>query len=376
VTDPTDRLAAGSADDASGDPTRVSLGLGRRTRLVNSPGQRRIVIAFVALALMTLGEVRLLERLLYGNRVELDFVARNMAAIRVGRPTFKAWQHRIVAPGLIASINPVTGGYLESVKLLSNLLLAGANLLLFLIMRRKGGNLLASVLAVAVFGFVRLLTLYKVDYPWDGIDVLLFLVFGYWVARAGSFLALTPILLVGTFNHETVLYVPVWYLLCRLDPARRSVGLRKDVRAAALGLVVMGASIFALRHFLYQGPPGLSGQAFDVPIPIVTNILHLRHNLRQLFVDDWTHGRAFMNAGIVSALLLLIMLGAKTFVCDITALTWSGFVVATIFCFGYQSETRLYLPLVAFWFAYAFPVRRLSFSAGPPATSAVTARNL
>jgi hypothetical protein len=357
------QASRGPSAIASAGSTVVSTDLAESRETSGTVRPTRVVMAFAALALMTLGEVRLLDRLLYRNAVELDFVASNMAAIRAGRPAFRAWQHRILAPALIAQVSNITGSHLESVKLFSNLMWGAANLLLFWIMRRKGANLPRSVLAVAVFGFVHLLILYKLEYPWDGIDVLLFLVCGYWAARQGSLLWLTPILLIGTFNHETVLYVPAWYLLSTLDPARRSRRLRQDVIAAALGSIVIVTAIAACRHFLFVGGPDFGpafgpespGQTFEAPTPFVSNNIHIRHNLQQLLVEDWRHGRAFMNAGIVAALLSLIALGLKAFTRDITALAWSALVVATIFCFGYQSETRLYLPLVAFWFAYAFP---------------------
>jgi iron-sulfur cluster assembly accessory protein len=125
---------------------------------------RPVVFAFLLLALMTLGELRLRDRLLYANRVEFDFVAFNVAAIRDGRPVFKAWQHRVLSPVAVWAIGRLAGRDPQAIKVFCNLMIATANLLLFSIIRRRGGNLVQSLVGVAVFGFGRLLLAYKLEY--------------------------------------------------------------------------------------------------------------------------------------------------------------------------------------------------------------------
>jgi hypothetical protein len=324
-------------------------------RTVNDPRARQLslLLALLVLALMTLGEIRLRERLLFSNHVELQFVADSVAGIREGRPAFKAWQHRVLAPALISVVAAVAGDQARALEIFSGIMVAGANLLFFAMVRRRAGTLVQAVLVVAALGFCRLLLTYKLEYPWDGVDVLLFLLFGYWVSRDGPLLSLTPLLVVGAFNHETVLYIPLWYLLAALEPARRSPATRRNLTVAVLASLLIGGLVIVLRARLYVGPPLLRDQPLDVAAPVIGNVLHARHNLWQLVVEDWRHGRALLNGGMLLSIVLLAVLGARRL--GVTAVVWSVAVVVTIFCFGYMSETRLYLPLMAFWFAYAWP---------------------
>jgi hypothetical protein len=217
----------------------------------------------------------------------------------------------------------------------------------------------AALVGVACFGFAHLVTAYKLEYPWDGIDVLLFMTFGYVAARGGSLLALAPLLLLGAFNHETILYVPLWYALPPSSKKQRGMA----IAAAAL----LGGTIWLLRHLFYRGRPDLPGQVFEEVTPILSNHLHVQHNLQQLFVSNWGEGRAHLSVAILAAIALFTWQLARA--ATRRGAIWSLGVIASIVAFGYTNETRHYLPLLAFWFAYAWPTAQ-----NGPVSSTTTGR--
>lgn len=326
--------------------------------------RRSETFALVLIALLTLGELRLRERLLYANAVELEFVRVNAALILEGRPVSRSWQHRLLPAGAAAALTPVAGSHVAAVRWLENLLVAAANLLLYAIVRRRHPPR-AGLLAVALLGFSHLLAMYKLEYPWDGIDVLLFLAFGA-CATAPRPTRIAPLLLIGALNHETVLYLPLFFLLAPLDPATRPPTWRRDAIGAAFAALAIGALTLVLRAWLYRGRPDLPGQVFEPLTPLIDNHLHVRHNLHQLFVEDWRAGRSFISASVLAAITAFAYLAARG--PHRTAARWSLVVIATIICFGYVNETRHYLVLIAFWSAYLWSLAPVTRSApAPPA---------
>jgi hypothetical protein len=294
-------------------------------------------VAFVGW--LSLAEWKALERLFATDPTSTPFVVESVRGVMAGTPISRSWQHRLLGPLLVTALG---GADAEALARSALLLLAAANLLLFALLARRGASLVEAVRAVIVYGALRLVLAYKLEYPWDGIDQLLFLAFGAWVARGGSLRRWWPLLLVGLVNHETILYVPLWYLL------RRN---RRQIVEALVAAAVLGGGALALRQTFYRGAPALPGQVFEQPLPAIDNHFHVAHNLRQLFLYDWTEGRAHLAAGFFGAV------GAFSWMCTRAELrrpgAWSLAVIATVMCFGYVNETRHYLVLLAFWMAYA-----------------------
>ena len=315
------------------------------------------------IGMLTLGEYRLFERLLFQDRGEYEFVLSGVSGVLSGRPVSQSWQHRFLSPLLVAALDSLTSDRLASLKLFCALLIGCANCLLFGILRRKGAGLAASVLGVACLGLGHLLLLYRLEYPWDDLDILLFLAFGYWAAQRRSLLWFCPLLVLGTLNHETALFVPLWYLLSPFDEHRPL----KDQARTLLGALAVGAAmalcIWLLREHFYLGRPVMPGQVFEQPLPLVANHWHVRHNLRQFLIEDWRSGRAFISLGLCATLLALLrLIGLQK---DTRAALWSLCVIASIVAFGYVNETRHYLMLLAFWFGYAWPPRLLCLRSEP-----------
>jgi hypothetical protein len=314
----------------------------------------RLVACLLLLSWISLAEWKLLERLQYQDPANVDFVVQNVHGVLAGTPVSKSWQQRFVGPLLVAAVERVSHDPMVALELVSGLLLLAANLLLFSLMERRGTPPVESVLVVVAYGFARLVLAYRLEYPWDGIDVLLFVTFGYWAARGGELAPLWPLLLIGLFNHETVLYFPLWYLLAPLDG--KGASARRLVLALATLLALAGLTIVLRDHF-FRHQLVLPGQTIEELTPVVSNHIHVRHNLDALLITNWTAGRAWLSAGILSTVILMIGLAWRAPRLR-RAAVWTLCVIASVVCFGYTNETRHYLVLLAFWFPYAWPTKK------------------
>src|SRR5579871_6655605 len=195
--------------------------------------KRRSTEIWVIAALLivfSLGEARLFDRLLYeGRHGDPDFVLANVKGILEGRPVSPSWQQRLLAPTAVMALARLGLTPLESLRLFGDAMVFAANGLLFLLVRRRGGSVANGWRVVVLWALAHALLMYALEYPWDEVDILLFLAFGAWAARGGSLLRWSPLLLVGALNHETILYVPLWYLIAPLERSRLGARVKQDV---------------------------------------------------------------------------------------------------------------------------------------------------
>jgi hypothetical protein len=286
------------------------------------------VLPVVVIAWLSLVEFRLFERLLFARTDDVAFVLQAVHGVLDGHPVSQSWQHRFLGPLFVAAIEHLTRDPILALQIFYGLTLLAANLLLFFLTKR-------SLLAVCAFGFAHLLFAYKLEYPWDGIDVLIFLYFAFAAQKQNRFLSLWPLLLIGLFNHETILYLPLWYLLA---PGQR--------RQSGIALLLMCAAIWFLRAHFYIGRPDIPGQEFEQSLPILDNHFHVLHNLETL-ATNFVSGRAHISLAVLAAIAILThQLRAPE---TRRRALWSLLVILTIVCFGYTNETRHYLPLMACW---------------------------
>jgi len=352
---------------------------------VSAPAPRHfdhLGVRLLAVAALTIGECLVFQRLLFQDRQEYEFVLASISGVLSGYPVSKSWQHRFLGPWLVRALDPMTGSALLSLELFTWVALLLANVSLFVLLQKRGASPTRSYFAVCCFVLAHALFAYRLEYAWDGIDAVLFMSFGFWVARGGPLWALLPLLLVGTLNHETALYIPFWYVLSALPwpstscslldgyetrnevPVCRTNGREgRNIAARARTLLGAGATlaamlgaIWALRERYYIGNPHLPGQAHEEQTPLISNHLHIAHNLNQLFIADWYKGREHISAAIWLTIALLSRELVNNTRHALAAL-WTLCVFATIVCFGYVNETRHYLLLMAFWFAYAWPTQ-------------------
>jgi hypothetical protein len=305
---------------------------------------KRPLAATALVAWISLAEWKIFERLLFADGPSVDFVLAGVRGVLDGHPVSKSWQQRFLGAWLAS---------LAGLRLYDALAILAANLLLLALARRSGASWRKSIAAVAIFGFLRFLLLYKLEYPWDEIDLLLFFAFAFLAARDAPPLALVPLMAIGAINHETVLYLPLWLLLSR-----------RSLAWGAAGAALLGGIIWLLRERFYIGQPDLPNQVYEQMTPLISNHLHVAHNLEQLFAGNFTGGRAHISIGFVAALAILIALvRSEEFR---RAAIWSLIVLATIVCFGYINETRHYLPLLAFWLMLNISTPTTNRSSGAP----------
>ena len=305
----------------------------------------------VFLVALTFGEGFVFQRLLFRDRPEYEFALASIPGVLGGSPAFKSWQQRLLGPWLVRLLESRVGDPLRAFELYLWWGLLLANALLYLLLRRRSIGVALSALGVVCFVVVRVVYAYRLEYPWDELDVLLFLGFGFWVAQGGALSAILPLLVLGTLNHEIALYLPFWYVLGAILGGRRRLGM---LAGASCALAVMAGVTAYLRNRLYIGPPHLPGLAPEATVPLVDNNFHLAHNLKQLLIEDWRSGKVRIAASLWLALFLLVREIVKR-TKHAQAVLWSLCVFGSVLCFGYVNETRLYLPLIAFWFAYAWP---------------------
>lgn len=308
------------------------------------------VIPLAIVAAISAVEMAILERLLFRPPGALEFVVESVRGILHGTPVYQAWQQRLLGPLVVAGVDLATHDTGRSLAIVRGGTLLLANVLLFLVVRARGGGVRRAVAAVLLFAIARVFVVYRLEYPWDGIDAALFVVAGAWAARDGRLAALAPVLLLGLLNHETVLYLPLWTLLAPVAPRAR-----RETAAALVTALVLGAIIVAVRHLAYRGQPLLPGQVFEPTTPLLSNPIHVAHNARVLFDWNWRGGggaRPEVSIAFLATTALLAWLATRAATRRLAI--WSLAVLATIVCFGFVNETRLYVPLIAFWVGYAF----------------------
>jgi hypothetical protein len=297
------------------------------------------------LALLTAGEARLFERLLFVDAAEYGFVLQNVEGVLGGRPVSKSWQQRFLAPRLVTALDMLTHDRLASLRLFGAVLAFIQNLTLFAIARFHRRSYLAASTLVLCFVLVHFLYLYKLEYPWDAIDSWFMLIFGVAAGHGVALFRLWPLLVLGVFNHETILYIPLYDLLV----AAQQRSLRRAA-IACVWLLACIAAIYVLREHYYLGQPNWPGQAFERATPLMENHWHVEHNLRQWFWADFQEGRKFISLSLSTAVLSLCVCLRSRKLRSIAL--WSLCVLASIVCFGYVNETRHYLLLIAFWFGF------------------------
>lgn len=310
---------------------------------------RRLAIPLFVVAWLSAAEWKIFERLFFANEPSAAFVVESVRGVLSGTPVSKSWQHRVLAPNLVRLLG---GPTLSAVEWFGLVMLLAANLLLFALAMRAGRGwspppTWTALAAVAVYGFLRFVLAYKLEYPWDWIDQIIFMLFGVVAREERPTHAVGALALVGALNHETILYVPLWYLV---GGTKRSIAIGLGLSAPVVGVIA------ALRALLYRGRPDLPDQVFEPPIPLLENHFHVAHNLNALFVDNLRYGRIHLS---------LLFIGATA--AALTVMRRAGWrrvgsfvlaILGSVVAFGYVNETRHYLVLVAFLSTYVLTAMR------------------
>ena len=325
-----------------------------------------LVAAVFIVLLLSLGEYRLMERLLFGSEYHIDFVLLNIEGIITGYPAGRVFQNRLLGPYLVTGIAQITNSPLISalkwytllMVVLENLLLGG---LVYLHFQKKLDKqaIYHALTAVALFGLLRLLFLYFLEYPWDQIDILIFMLFAYWVVNRQPRWLLPLLFLTALLNRESCLFILLWFLLEAVfgfgkDPLVIKGGSHLAIRQVdwqkflLTGLLFLGSLVFiyGIREVLFIAPTAVAG--VDLDADLIGNTWNLAHNGRQFLIVNWRSTLLFVNLALITAVAFLVLV-FKTYP---VAAIWTGLWILSIFLFGFINETRLYLPLIAFWLVF------------------------
>lgn len=324
-----------------------------------------LIIAILIILLLSLGQYRLSERLLFASEYHTNFVLLNVEGVVSGQPAGRVFQNRLLGPYLVMGLAQLLDrSLLFALKLYTLIMTVLANLLLgtliYLRLREHADEhaekraVVLAVTAVALFVLLRLLYLYLLEYPWDLIDALIFMLFGYWAARRQPRWLLPLLFLVSLFNRETCLFLLLWFVLEALfgrktglvvDSTSGRVDWRQLLTAVFLLLATL-LFIYGMREWLFIAPTAVAG--VDLDAAQLGNNWNLTHNVNQFLRINWQSSLLFVNASLITAVLLLV-LAFKRF--PVAAL-WTACWLASIFAVGFINETRLYTPLFAFWLVY------------------------
>ena len=171
--------------------------------------------------------------------------------VLAGKPHWRQFQARVLAPFLINVISPVFPSFYAAHVCFSIVTLAVMGYLAWRLGWRVGANLGAAMLALFVFetSFFFLLAPPWL-YAWDYLDIIVFLVFVDFVVAGKSWPWFVGLLAIGIFSRETAAFIAVWMIfeaLSRWYFARRPGGSGERIDRAMLiaGIVslVLSAAI-------------------------------------------------------------------------------------------------------------------------------------
>lgn len=294
-------------------------------------------------------EVLVVDRILFRNPAEYGFVLESIRGVLAGTPVSKSWAHRVLAPHVFTAL--LGEPTLPALRTFTNAMVVASSVLVFGLLRVRGSTVPRALAGCAAYGLLRVLFTYDLEYLWDELDVCLFAAFGYAVGTKRPIPWSIPLLALGSWNHETILFVPLWFALAFLERPRP-----ERVRSAVLFGVAMAALVAVViavtRNALYVGRPDLPARVFEQRTSVIENHVHVSHNLRQLFFADFRRGRSFIALSFYAACAGMAVRIARGR--DIRAACWTLAFLATVVVFGYVNETRHYLPLIAFFGVYGF----------------------
>ena len=173
------------------------------------------------------------------------------AGVLAGKPHWRSFQARVLAPFLIDRISPLFPSFFDAHVCFSIVTLTVMGYLAWRLGWRVGANLTAAMLALFVFetSFSFLLAPHWL-YAWDYLDVIVFLVFVDFVVAGKSWPWFVALWAIGIFSRETAAFISVWMIfeaLSRRYFARQPVGggerLDRGMLIAGIATLVLSVAI-------------------------------------------------------------------------------------------------------------------------------------
>ena len=309
------------------------------------------LFALAVIVLLALWQFQIFSTTWFEDESFYGFVIENIEGVLERQPTGRVFQNRLLAPAIVSGVAALFEidlllayqGFIRSSLIITNLLL-------YSLIWLKWQHLPSALLAVLTFSVARFLLLYRLEYPWDQLDIILFMLFAYWAFKNSSWWWLIPIYVLALFNRESVLYIALWLLLSQIWNIQFGLINWKKFTLFLFIFGLTAGAIFAIREILFLGPP--NGTTFtDFDKPLIGNHWNLAHNWEKFTNLNWQSDMYLVSLTLGGCILILgwLLWNGKM------PAFWSLCILATIFAFGFINETRNYLGLTSFWFVYGWP---------------------
>lgn len=321
------------------------------------PGWPRLA-GDVALALfLAAGALRTYLLALPGNFVRSALVAEDVVR---GEPPWRVFQSRVLGPYLVHALSVAShtpAPIVYSFVTLALLFLAGILILRFGYLLGDPARLPFGML----FTFEALLLILLPCiwlYVWDGIALVLFLVFNFLVLRRAGRGAFAGLFGVAILNHEISLWIAAWLVLDAVVRWRAARGTARgrafDRGAFALGLTMLAGGIglvellrraLLVREVPPEGADALASHGGLVHFTLARNWDAIVHSFTLAPQADLQFVVPMYLALVLVVAYRLARIDWPRF--GALAVVTAGMVMSAL-CFGLILETRVLLPLVPF----------------------------
>ena len=302
--------------------------------------------AHLALILMSALTTKVLLMMHVNN---LDVLQLSAQGVLSGKPSYSAFQNRLLGPFLTDLFMKAGYSYRESWLIFNNIGLIAFNFYLYSALRRMKIPLETALLWVCSALFLFLSIQHFWFYPWDTLELLIFTIFVEGILANRSLIFFIAIFVVGIFNRESALFIAL-YLMIRnthFHPWRVELTNPKEF-VSALFLLIAGIlwTIFIRDYLFISRPDGGADFEADIYGSQFKLIINLKDAIN-------------MNYGM-DVLIILFSLIAYIyyFFSKYNDLTWPirncllimvCMLINTI-TFGVAGETRIYIPFIPFVF--------------------------
>jgi hypothetical protein len=269
--------------------------------------------------LLALAQFRMIL-LLMGNQYYASVEGAN--GVVHGTPYWIVFQNRVLAPYTIALLSGLVGQFQLAHKIFTVFTIAIAGYLILAVSWRLFG----SARSWGVFFLFQMLLclVWHKDwlYAWDLYDIIILILFAYFVFSGKDWRWFTALFAVGIFNRDSALFVSVWMILDPLAKALldrgRGIICPPDWRMFIAGIITMAAGlgiVNGLRSILLVGETGpelfhlpeKAGKSIQYMLP--ENLEFLRHVFVESSKLHWESGQfVILFFAVVGALALALVL--------------------------------------------------------------------
>ncbi len=278
-----------------------------------------------------------------------------------GHAPHVAFQNRLLGPALVSLIAGADVSDVAAFEIFTALGLALGNVLMYVLLVRRGVSPRAALVLVAAYVLMFLAVQNTWFYTWDVIDALVSTALAFGILQQKPLWYFVALFVVAIANRESGLFISAFIALDAFHLERTTrrwrVVLTSPQRLVlGLALSVAGmAYVSALRRWLYLGPPqaGALGGA-------ISNHTHFLANVRELLVYDLFSARAGYSLFVLGSALYLLRFVREYNDSQRKALAVYLLMWLNILIFGIVHETRLFIVLLPFLIFFHVEIRGIA----------------